>query len=511
MVKQCHDISFSEHDTETTKITSVSDNQSLSKTHRALLNAWWVFAIVCFFVVAISIFLVVFYINTIQNNITVDKSLPVQSSSDILNMSIPILTIFAGFLVSFLGMKRFENIDSQLTEIKKELSDEYAKKLNELNVSKKELINDYAERLASLERVREGIGAEVKTAVSTYVREDGSATISEISNACSKAEQDIKRMEDSVLDFLSDYSWLINNKEELDKIRASSIQELYEMVSNAFADEDKNAVPSVIAVVRRIIDSKELLGDADHFHNLGTALARHHYTKEAVGICELGLTHFPNNMDLISCLTLYNAEMGEFKSAEVYAEKLHEFDRNVWNWRAYTFYIDYCNYLPGTDALKKSTLECVADYQVYLPTEEKAYMAAYETYVKYGMRNEAIDALKTAHAMLKVTPQCSTRLANYYLEIGEYEACIEAASKALAGNAQAQESVETGAIFGARGLAKDARILEAKMKNEPISQEEIVSARNDLLLALKFGYEHKNIAQRILILRQFLDDPIKND
>ena len=74
-------------------------------------------------------------------------------------------------------------------------------------------------------------------------------------------------MEDSVLDFLSDYSWLINNKEELDKIRASSIQELYEMVSNAFADEDKHAVPRVIAVVRRTIDSKELLGDAEHFHN----------------------------------------------------------------------------------------------------------------------------------------------------------------------------------------------------------------------------------------------------
>ncbi len=137
-------------------------------------------------------------------------------------------------------------------------------------------------------------------------------------------------------------------------------------------------------------------------------------------------------------------------------------------------------------------------------------MAAYETYVKYGMHNEAIDALKTAHNTLKVTPQCSTRLANHYLAIGEYEPCIEAASKALVGNAKAQASVETGAIFGTRGLAKDARILEKEMKNEPISQEEIVSALKDLLLATKFGYAHKNITQRILILQQFLDDPIEN-
>lgn len=494
----------------TAKNTPVSDEQSLIKIHRSLLKAWGLFAAVCFSVVAISIFLVVFYINTIQNVVAATGSIPVQSSSDILNLSIPVLTVFAGFLVSFLGMKRFENIDSQLEGIKKELSDEYAKKFNELNASKKELISDYTDRLASLERVRDGIGKEVEKAVGSHIHKEGDATICKIADAHAKAEQDIKRMEDSVLDFLSDYSWLINNKEELDKIRASSIQELYEMVSNAFADEDKHAVPRVIAVVRRTIDSKELLGDAEHFHNLGTALARQHYTKEAVGICELGLTHFPNNMDLISCLTLYNAEIGDFKSAEIYAKKLHEFDRSVWNWRAYTFYIEYCNYLPGTDVLKKSTLECVADYQAYLPTEEKAYMAAYETCVKYGMHNEAIDALKTAHNTLKVTPQCSTSLANHYLEIGEYELCIEAASKALAGNAKAQASVETGAIFGTRGLAKDARILEREMKNEPISQEEIVSALKDLLLATKFGYAHKNITQRILILQQFLDDPIEN-
>lgn len=121
----------------TAKNTPVSDEQSLIKIHRSLLKAWGLFAAVCFSVVAISIFLVVFYINTIQNVVAATGSIPVQSSSDILNLSIPVLTVFAGFLVSFLGMKRFENIDSQLEGIKKELSDEYAKKFNELNASKK--------------------------------------------------------------------------------------------------------------------------------------------------------------------------------------------------------------------------------------------------------------------------------------------------------------------------------------------------------------------------------------
>lgn len=489
------------------KNTTVSNEQELLKIHKSLSKAWWIFATVCFLIVAMSIFLVVFYVSTIQNIIVANESVPTQSSSDILNLSIPILTVFAGFLVSFLGMKRFENIDAQMEGIKRELSDEYSKKFNELNMAKKDLTSDYSERLASLERVRDGIGQEIEKTVDSYIHKEGEVTIEKINAAQTQAAQDIKKMEDSVLTFLSDYAWLINNKEELDKIRASSIQELFEMVNKAVADEDKNAIAQVIAVVRRTIDNKELLGDADHFHNLGTALASHHYTKDAVGICKLGLSHFPNNIDLISCLTLYNAEIGDFKSAAEYAQMLPK-NKSEWNWRAFTFYINYCNYLPNTDDLKKLTLECVENYQKYLPTEEKAYMAAYETYEKYGMHSKAIDALKTAHDTLKVTPQCSTKLAEYYLETGEYRLCIEASSKALVGNASVQESVATGAIFGTRGLAKDALILQKENQNETISQDEVLSALKDLALAQELGFAHLNLSQRMLILQQFLQESI---
>ena len=110
------------------KKTQGSNTHQLLKIHRSLLKAWWIFATVCFVVVALSITLVIFYINTLQDLVGANGNIPLQSSSDILNLSIPILTIFAGFLVSFLGMKRFENIDSQLEAIKKELF-EWAKTL----------------------------------------------------------------------------------------------------------------------------------------------------------------------------------------------------------------------------------------------------------------------------------------------------------------------------------------------------------------------------------------------
>lgn len=119
------------------KNTTVLNEQELLKIHKSLSKAWWIFATVCFLIVAISIFLVVFYVSIIQNIIAKNGSIPTQSSSDILNLSIPILTVFAGFLVSFLGMKRFENIDAQMEGIKRELSNEYSKKFNELNMAKK--------------------------------------------------------------------------------------------------------------------------------------------------------------------------------------------------------------------------------------------------------------------------------------------------------------------------------------------------------------------------------------
>lgn len=85
------------------KNTTVSNEQELLKIHKSLSKAWWIFATVCFLIVAMSIFLVVFYVSTIQNIIVANESVPTQSSSDILNLSIPILTVFAGFLVSFFG------------------------------------------------------------------------------------------------------------------------------------------------------------------------------------------------------------------------------------------------------------------------------------------------------------------------------------------------------------------------------------------------------------------------
>lgn len=82
--------------------------------------------------------------------------------------------------------------------------------------------------------------------------------------------------------------------------------------------------------------------------------------------------------------------------------------------------------------------------------------------------------------------------------------CIEAASKALVGNARPQESVATGAIFGTRGLAKDALILQKGNQNETISQDEVLSALKDLALAQKLGFAHVNLSQHMLILQQFL-------
>ena len=405
---------------------------------------------------------------------------------------------FEGFLISFLGMKRFENIDEQLSGIKKDLEEEYQRKYKNLE-----------SKLNTIEQVRESVNTQVEKCVRQHISQTGNETIELITQAQNLATQQMEKLEENVLDFLSNYEWLINNKESLDKINASNISELREMFENALASEDKKDLHNAIAVVNHTIKENNLLGDVDDFFNLGSILAKNNYTKEAVGICKLGLTYYQNNIDIMSSLTLYSAEIGDFEGAELYSKRLNDVDRSKWNWRAYTFYIDYLNQLEATEDRKLFVLQCVADYKKYLPNEEKAYMAEFETYEKYGLHNEAIEALEYANANLKVTPQCSMTLAKLYLYSGNYNECIKVASKAIIGNALDQASAKTSAMFAFRALAKDAIILSKESDGIVVEQGEIISAIQDLKMAIQLGANLPNIQERLLILLHHIDDAVK--
>ena len=170
------------------------------------------------------------------------------------------------------------------------------------------------------------------------------------------------------------------------------------------------------------------------------------------------------------------------------------------------FYIDVLNDGEATKENRDKVLQCVKDYKRVLPDEERAYMAEYETFKKYGELDSAESALVVAEECLAMTAQCSLALSKIYHMRGDYEKAINSATRAILSQAETQPSSNTGAAFAHRGFSKDAKIHKSVLDGVNIDTQysAIQSAINDYKMAVRFGYSFRNVDARIKILQELL-------
>jgi len=255
------------------------------------------------------------------------------------------------------------------------------------------------------------------------------------------------------------------------------------------------------------LSHQSIRGSENDYHNLATTLARNDLHTVAVEVCKAGLAFYGTNIDLLADAIQYTSECGEFSAAESMQMTLTEkVDKRFWNWRCFTFLINFYNMLPYSDSNKETALDLVKTYKETLPYEEKAYMAECETYERYADHSRAVQAMIDGVDKCKMAPQCAGHLAEHYLEIGEFQKAIQAASRALIGNAIPQPSINTGAVFAFRGLAYDGIIHEKLLQGCQIEdmKSEMENAIHDLKCAMRFGFGQPNIATRASILETYL-------
>lgn len=276
-----------------------------------------------------------------------------------------------------------------------------------------------------------------------------------------------------------------------------------------FVDHDETFSIDLLSLLIQKISQHSIRGSADDYHNLSVSLANKEMNVLAVNVCIAGLEIYTTNIDLMADCIKYGTEDGNFQLAEKFHAMLTEkVNRKCWNWRCYTFLIDYYNVLPHSIENREMALSLVQAYKEALPYEEKAFMAECETYERYGEYDKGISALELGVNKCKMAPQCATNLAERYLNRGDFAKAIESSSKAIIGNAKAQSSVNIGAVFAYRGLARDALIHQSLLSGteKECIDKEIRQAIEDLEFALRFNYTYANIRARKMILESYLKD-----
>lgn len=105
---------------------------------------------------------------------------------------------------------------------------------------------------------------------------------------------------------------------------------------------------SLLSVVEQVIKEDRIRGDANDYHNLAVAFTRDFddYTS-GYNIVNKGLQYYPNNVDLLADAIYYGSSAGKPDECEKHREQLEKLPLPLWNWRAYSFLIDY--YLQKTD------------------------------------------------------------------------------------------------------------------------------------------------------------------
>ncbi|MBR0406562.1 MAG: tetratricopeptide repeat protein [Clostridia bacterium] len=256
---------------------------------------------------------------------------------------------------------------------------------------------------------------------------------------------------------------------------ANNPRELYRYIQDNYnrwiAESDKPEDEKTIELIR---------GSEIDFHNLTVEFSRQDCEPFAASIALIGVETYPMSTDLIADLIKYSQEIGDIEMCQYGIEKLNTIDRKYWTWRTFVFVIDYLKdsmgsvksidtYLTNIEEAKK----LIEDFKKYIPHEERAYVAEAELHQNQNEYQDALSALLNGVKNVAVAPQCCMKLADYYLELGEYDEAEKFARKGLLTSVQDQPTVSVGYLYYILALSLDAKRIIARQAGKIMDSSEI--------------------------------------
>lgn len=240
-----------------------------------------------------------------------------------------------------------------------------------------------------------------------------------------------------------------------------------------WADEaDKPEAEKTVELIR---------GSEDDFHNLTVEFSRHDCAPFAATTALIGVETYPMSTDLLADLIKYSQEIGDTEMCQYGIGKLKIIDRKYWTWRTFVFVIDFLKDSMGSvksvETFKNNLEEAknlIADFKRYIPHEERAYVAEAELNQNQNDYEAALAVLLEGVKNVAVAPQCCMKLADYYLELGEYTEAEKYARRGILTSIQDQPTVSVGYLYYILALSLDAKRIIARQAGKIMDNSEVV-------------------------------------
>ena len=245
-------------------------------------------------------------------------------------------------------------------------------------------------------------------------------------------------------------------------------RDLFDYIQNNYSDWKKEETQD------------RILGSEIDYHNLSVEFSRQNCEPFAAAVATIGVEVYPMSTNLLADVIKYSQEIGDSDSCRAGIIKLKNISRKYWTWRTFAFVIDFLkDSLSSSASMEEfeSNLEdakkFIEEFKQCIPYEERAYVAEAELYENQNDYLGAINALQKGVEQVKVAPQCCMKLADMYLELGEYDKVEEFAKKGLLAAIQDQPSISVGYIYYLLAMAMDAKRIIQKQDGKSMEESEI--------------------------------------
>lgn len=285
------------------------------------------------------------------------------------------------------------------------------------------------------------------------------------------------------------------------------------------------------AIVDAVLTSANIFGSAAEYHNLAAEYARTDDYYSAYRIVEKGIAQqYKYDIDLLADAIHYGSYCNKYSDCEKYKKILKTRPRGAWNWRAFTFLVDYLNEKVGTAEVEDimptldEALEIAQEYQRVLGTEEKAYIAECEVrllrerYIRESQNPDSSNLANNEYKLAKealrkaifalndggsdksfVAVQCALKYADMLFEERKYQEVVNVCAQALE-YVETQPSARVAYFKYISALSKDALV---RQDNAFADRKRIEAVLNEFSVAYQVIGEptyEKNIKTRATFL-----------
>lgn len=200
------------------------------------------------------------------------------------------------------------------------------------------------------------------------------------------------------------------------------------VVENALTSEAGYYGDEHLLELEHILSQPELqwVGSSSDFHNLAVDFSKADRNRSACNVLLRGLNIYPASINLLADFLKYGSEDGRWEECSKFYKTLHALGENEWNWRAYSFSIDYLLEIrektEDIEARKAIQTEVIRLAEAFVKKEESdlAYFDLASVYRALNKNDEEESILEQAIAKNNFFPRCSLRLADIAIAKGNY-------------------------------------------------------------------------------------------